>query len=255
MIVEVIGSTGAGKTTLISRLRDRMADTAKVTTAFDLIAAPLGLRWVTHTTARNLIQECFGFPFLLLALFRYKELLSFTLRLLARQADFSIFTLNNFRSLVRKLGVYEAVRRQAHDRIVLVDEGTVLLAHILFVYSDANYTSQEIQRFASLIPLPDIVVYLRAPVDSLVKRSLQRPSPPREMKSKEVRLVEKYIHRAVSLFDCLVETETIRGRLLVVDGPDFNDPAYAALVDDLTAAILKEKTYAYAARTHPQMLS
>ncbi len=41
MIVEFIGSTGAGKTTLISEIQRRLDKTADVTTSFDLVAAPL----------------------------------------------------------------------------------------------------------------------------------------------------------------------------------------------------------------------
>ena len=137
MIVEFIGSTGAGKTTLISEVRRRLAKTAEVRTSFDVVAARLGLRAVTHPTAQNLIQELVGLPFFIRSLTRQKAFVAFALRLLARQANFTVFTINNLRSLQRKIGVYEIIRRYAHDRIILVDEGTVLLAHNVFVYSGA----------------------------------------------------------------------------------------------------------------------
>ena len=57
MIVEFVGSTGAGKTSLISKIHRKLAQTNVVTTPFGLIAAPLGLSHIKHPTAQNLIQE------------------------------------------------------------------------------------------------------------------------------------------------------------------------------------------------------
>ena len=239
MIIEFIGSTGAGKTTLISEGQRRLAKTTEVTTSFDLVTAPLGLSDVTHTTTRNIIQELVGFPFLVRSLPRHKAFIVFTLRMLARQASFTIFTLNNLRSLVRKIGVYEFIRRYEHDRIVLVDEGTVLSAHNVFVYTSAFYTPEEIAKFASLIPLPDVIVYVRAPMDSLVKRTLQRTDPPREMKSKHRALIEEYVNRAVTMFDQRVNAENIRGRVLIVENPDSADQSHDTIVDHITEFVLK----------------
>lgn len=220
MIVEFIGSTGAGKSTLIREVQRKLAQTVEVTTAFDLAATPLGLQRVTQPTLQNLLQEAAGFPFLLGSLHRHKAFIFFSLRMLARQADFSIFTINILRSLVRKLGVYEISGRRAGDRIVLVDEGTLLAAHNLFVYSSARYTPEEINQFATLVPLPDAVVYVKAPIQTMVERSLRRTDPPRELQSRDREMVTSSICRAVAIFDQLVERENIRSRLLNVENPD-----------------------------------
>jgi thymidylate kinase len=242
MMIEFIGSTGAGKTTLFAAVQRRLAGTTGVTTAFDLLAAPLGLRGVTHPTARNLIQEAAGLPFLLASLPRHRPVLAFTLRMLARQAGFSVFTLNNLRSLARKIGVYEFGRRYGRDRIILVDEGTVLLAHNLFVYSSASYTAEEITRFAALTPLPDLIVYVRAPVETLIGRALRRTDPPREMRSKDRAQIETYVGRAAALFEQLVKTEPIRGRVLIVENPESDESdqrAGEAAVDCITGFIYR----------------
>ena len=85
MIVEFIGSTGAGKTTLISAVQRRLAQTAKVSTAYEVVATPLGLNHVTHPTAQNLIQEIAGLPFFIRSLPRYNGFLVFALEMLARR--------------------------------------------------------------------------------------------------------------------------------------------------------------------------
>jgi thymidylate kinase len=238
VIVEFIGCTGAGKTTLISKVRDRLTQTTQVTSSFDLVAAPLGLGRVIHPTARNLIQEFAGLPFFMAALPRHQAFVNLALRMLARQANFSIFTINNLRSLERKLGVYEIIRRYEHERIVMVDEGTVLSAHNVFVFTNAFYTPEEIAQFAALIPLPDVIVYIRAPVDSLINRTLQRTDPPRELKSRDRALIERYVNRAVTLFDQLVETEEIRDRVLIVENPESADQGCDAAVEYITQFVL-----------------
>lgn len=241
MIIEFIGSTGAGKTTLISKVQRRLATTAEVATDFELIAAPLGLGRVTHPTAQNLIQEIVGAPFFIRSLQQHKTFVVFTLRMLARQGKFSLFTLNNLRSLERKLGVYELIRRRARERIILVDEGPVLLAHNVFVFTSVFYTPEEIAKFANLIPLPDVIVYVKVPVDSLVQRSLQRNDPPREIKSKNRAMIEQYTHRAVTMFEQLVETENIRSRLVIVENPETASKRCDPAVDYITEFILNYK--------------
>ena len=87
MIIEFIGSTGTGKTTLISEVQRTLAKTGKVTTSFDLVAAPLGLRGVTHPTAQNLIQDLVGLPFFIGSLYQHRAFIVFVLKTLARDRD------------------------------------------------------------------------------------------------------------------------------------------------------------------------
>jgi thymidylate kinase len=241
LIVEFIGSTGAGKTTLIEEVRHSLAKKVAVATPFDLVAERLGVRGVTNLSAQHLIQELVGLPFFLRALNQHKEFVVFTLRMLARQANFTFFTINNLRSLERKIAAYEMIRRMNHERIILVDEGTVLTAHNVFVYTSAIYTPEEIARFASLVPLPDTIVYIKAPVDVLVQRSLQRTDPPREIKSKNRTQIEKYIVRAASMFDQLVKAENIQCRLIIVEYHDFIKQGYDTVVDRITDFVLDKK--------------
>lgn len=238
MIVEFIGSTGAGKSTLIAEVQSRISKSAEVITSFDLVATPLGLRGVSHPTTRNLIQEVVGLPFFIGSLPQQKAFVAYTLRMLARQANFTIFTVNNLRSLERKIGVYEIIRRYARDRIILVDEGTVLLAHNVFVYSSEYYSPEEIAKFARLVPLPDVIIYVKAPVNNLIRRTLQRADPPREMKLKNQTLIEEYVKRAVGMFEQLVEDEKIRDRVLIVENSDFAGERHDKMVDHITEAIL-----------------
>jgi len=241
MMIEFIGSTGAGKTTLISEVQRRLAEQAQAVTSFDLVADLLGLRRVTHPTLRNLIQDLVGLPFFVGSLYRHRAFAVFALKVLARHKSTTFFTLNYLRSIVRKIGTYEIVKRYQRDRIVLVDEGTVLSAHLLFVFTRAITSQEDIEKFASLVPLPDLVVYVKAPVECLVQRSLQRSDARKEMRSKKPMLVEEYVSRAAEMFDRLTETKRIRDRVLIVANPDASEGERAAVADRVATFILNDE--------------
>ena len=238
MIIEFIGSSGAGKTTLISEVRRRLAGQAQTVTSFELVAGRLGLQRVTHPTLRNLIQDLVGLPFFIGSLYRHRAFVVFALKILARHKSSPFFTLNYLRSIVRKIGTYEIIRRAHHDRIILVDEGTLLSAHVLFVFTSTLTSQEDIDKFASLVPLPELVVYIKAPVESLVQRSLRRSDARKEMRSKDHTLVEKYVSRAAEMFDRLTETKRIRDRVLIVANPDATEGERGAVADQIATFIL-----------------
>jgi thymidylate kinase len=237
MIVEFIGSTGAGKTSLISKIHHKLAQTTVVTTPFDLISTPLGLSHVTHPTVQNLIQELVAFPFFIGSLNRYRKFLAHTIRTFSHNTKFSIHTINNLRSLERKIGLYEITQRYNRDRIILVDEGPILAAH-MFVFSGSMVTSSELTAFAALLPLPDLIVYITAPIEVLVRRALNRPDPPREMGSKDPAMTENYVRSATAVFDQLMEADRLRNRLLIIDNPDLTPEEHDRVVDKVVEAIL-----------------
>jgi len=241
MIIEFIGSTGAGKTTLISEVQRRLAEQAQAVPSFDLVADLLRLRHVTNPTVRNLIQDLVGLPFFIGSLYQHRAFVGFALKTLARHKSYTFFTANYLRSIVRKIGTYEIFKRYNHNRIILVDEGTVLSAHLLFVYTRTIYSQEDIETFASLVPLPELVVCIRAPVDNLAQRSLKRSDAPKEIRWKNQKLVEKHVSRAAKMFDQIAETKEIRDRVLVVANPVSTDEERGVVADRIAKFILNYK--------------
>ena len=237
MIVEFIGSTGAGKTTLINEVRCRLAKTGRVTTSIDLATGLLGLRGVTNPTLQNLAQELVSLPFFIRTLYRHNEFIRHTAKLFWRKTSFSIQTIHNLRSLERKIGMYEITKILGKDQIILVDEGPILAAH-MFVSTGNTYTPEEITRFTDLLPLPDLVVYIRASVDTLIERTVRRADPPREVDLKNLARMEEYLKRAVAMFDQLTQAENIRPRLLVVESLDIAEPGFNQVIDSVYQSIL-----------------
>jgi thymidylate kinase len=237
MIVEFIGSTGAGKTTLINEVHRRLEKTVRVTTSVDLATGLVGLRGVTNPTLQNLVMEFVSFPFFIFTLYKYRKFLRHTVKLFWRTTGFSMQTIHNLRSLERKIGMYEITKYLGKDQIILVDEGPILAAH-MFVPAGNTYTPEEITRFADLLPLPDLITYIRASVDTLIERTVRREDPPREINLKNTAQMEAYIKRTVALFDQLAQTENIRHRLLVVESLDIAEPGFTQVIDSVYQEIL-----------------
>lgn len=251
MIVEFVGSSGAGKTTLASEVQRRLAGQAQVATSFELAAGLVGLRRATHPTIRNLVQDLVALPYFAGALVEHRAFVAYALRTVARRSGSPFLAANYVRSLVRKIGMYEMARRTGPDRIILVDEGTVLSAHLLFVFTSQEPSQGEIETFAKLVPLPDLVVCVEAPPDSLVHRSLQRKDAPREMRTGDVQAMDGYLRRASELFDRLAKTERIRDRVLVVSNPTAAEGARRMLADGIAAYILNYKPTGGQVATRP----
>jgi thymidylate kinase len=238
MMVEFIGSTGAGKSTVAAAVQRRLAALAGVDTAPDLVASLVGLPPLMKPLQRNLVSDLVGLPFFLSSLHRHREFVGFALLVLARQR-FALQAANRVRSTIRKIGVYEVLKRHGNGRIVLVDEGTVLSAHNLFVYTSRAYGAADLNRFASLVPLPEVIIYVRSPLATLMQRALERPDPPREMRSRDRTLVELYVGRALAMFEALVEIPIIRKRVVVVDNPDGRAGAAGPAVEEVVESILE----------------
>ena len=66
--------------------------------------------------------------------------------------------------------------------IVLFDEGTVLIATLLFVYTCRAPVDRDFDRFLELVPRPDGVVYLSLDAATLTQRGRTRSHPRRELR-------------------------------------------------------------------------
>ena len=236
MVVEFIGSTGAGKTTVIDGVYHRLTETNKVTTSIELATGLLGLRGIKNPTLQNLVMEFISFPIFIFTLHKYNKFLLHTIKIFWRTTGFSIQTIHNLRSLVRKIGMYEITKYMGRYQVILVDEGPILAAH-MFVPDGNTFTPEEIKRFTDLLPLPDLIVYIRASVETIVERTLRRSDPPREVEVHDPAQMEAYIKRTVDLFEQLTKAENLQPRLLIVESHDIASPGFARVIDSIYQAI------------------
>lgn len=216
MIVELIGCDGAGKTTLGRLLAEPGVLESPATIMADLVLDRPGLRAITHPTAMNVAQEVASLPFLARGYRARSPYFAFARRMLARYAPSAYHRLNGMRGVARRVGMYELAQSRAADRIVLSDEGTVLSAY-LFALTDVELDGSDVGRFAELVPAPERIVYVTAPIASLVERALARPDRRPQHAGRSRAEVERTIARTVEVFDLVAESPALRERVLVVE--------------------------------------
>jgi len=237
MIVEFIGCSGAGKTSLAKEVRRRSHASRRAILSVDLVRDRPGLRWMTDPSLINLAADVISFPSFLRAYGRDGEFVRFAFDRLRRYAP-STFAKYNYRlNVIRKVGVHELARRASDRGTVLVDEGVLLSAYQLFVYSDAPYGDVDLDRFAHLVPMPDRIVYVRAPLDLLVERAIRRPDPRRELAGRSRNEVADRLARAVELFESLAVRGTIRERLLIADVTDDSRDGFEEAVQQVLVGL------------------
>jgi thymidylate kinase len=178
MIVEFTGSSGVGKTTLISEVvRQCREREIPAFTVPEVLLRSMPEMIVGHRTLQNLMLDTTSAFRRIADPAPYRAFLAFAHSVIRRETD-RIFTgLNAYRGVLRALGVHAALSHHT-KRIILVDEGTVHQAHNVLVHVARPARSEDIRTFGSLVPLPDLVVYLTAPLSVVLARTRGREHPP-----------------------------------------------------------------------------
>ena len=90
------------------------------------------------------------------------------------------------RNVVKRMGVHQALTDRhanlSNFDFILCDEGILHAAHNLFVHTTSSPNPQEILRFANLVPMPDLVIWVTAPPDQSIACILPARSCPRRPK-------------------------------------------------------------------------
>jgi thymidylate kinase len=215
--IELIGCTGAGKSTLANSIvRICQESGINVRMSDDFVLAKARLGWVTHQLVRTILVDLFAFAACLIALPNHRRFLLFALRLISESAAGWFEKLRLVRSVFKKIGVYEIVRRQAPDEeLVLVDEGTLHAAHNLFVPGPVKARDTHLSMFLRLVPLPDVAVYVTQRESVLIERTLNRGH--KRIPDRSPAKVARFIRKAVATFDELARHPQLQRVLLVID--------------------------------------
>jgi hypothetical protein len=119
------------------------------------------------------------------------------------------------RNIIKKRGIYEIVRlRSSDDQIILFDEGVLHVAHNLFVHGSVEVDHAYLSTFADLVPLPDVVVYLKQPEKLLIDRTMKRGH--KRIPDRSYRCIAPFIKQAVATFDRLVQYPPVQKKLLII---------------------------------------
>ena len=220
MIIEFIGSTGAGKTTLIKHILyscEREGIDAVVGT--DIVLKQSQLNGIKSDLLRAVLVNLISLSASLAAWRNNPEFYRFVFQMILKLPGRVpwVQRLLLAKNILKRIGIYELIRRRGTEQqIYLVDEGTLHVAHSLFVHLAGQANRHDVSTFASLVPLPQVVVYLRQDEAVLVERILTRGHA--RVPDHSVTDAAHFIKQAVNVFDELVQNPAIEQRVVVVDG-------------------------------------
>jgi thymidylate kinase len=243
MILEFTGATGAGKTLLAARVRRNLQQRGiPVTYARDLLLGQAIPNLLPREGVQNIFVEMALSAVILPALSRYRDFLAFSWDAAKNYTDSRYLALKALRGVWRQIGFYELGQRQPHSTVVLADEGTVHAAHYLFVQLSSIVTSAYLETFVRLVPMPNLVVCVEAPLDTLLVRIRERSDPPRPTLNRldSALLVET----ATSVFAQLKRIPRLSARLLVVRGDDGASADPQEKVETIVQAVLRQPAHA-----------
>ena len=150
MIVEFVGSSGAGKSSLVERVLGSAPQGPALVDAWGLVTDRPGLQWAKQPTVRNLVADVVVLPAFTSTLRRDPAFARFASDRL-RHHPSTVARWNYLLNVERRVGMQELARRRSHGRIVLADEGALLLAYQLFVYTPAPFERADVERFVELV--------------------------------------------------------------------------------------------------------
>jgi hypothetical protein len=219
MHIEIIGATSAGKTTLAKQMiAVGKAIGVDIVLSDDFMLQQTHLSWIQNEFIRRRLVETISLVVCFTCLNRYGKLFKFVLHETKNCPGSWFYKINRIRNVVRKFGIFEFIsqKSQSQQFVVADNEGILQGVHNLFVHEYGETDLCKITRYAELVPLPDVVVYLQQEEDVLVARTLARGHARLSAGSPD--RVVHFIKQAIAVFNEITNVPKVQERLLIVDG-------------------------------------
>lgn len=219
MLIELIGPSATGKTTIIKKVVQGLAAQGiNADYSANFISHYTRTRTIKDDVVRNLALNFILFPSALRAFCMQKEYAAFVVHCFSKNNNTLGQFISRCLSIIRQIGGQELIHRKAlPDQIVLIDEGVISSLNNLFVCTDNPPNEAQIRKFANLVPLPDLIIYLDVSVPVLLDRTMKRPDLPRVIKGKSADIRNIFLRNARETFELLIGEKRIYQRILQVE--------------------------------------
>ena len=137
-------------------------------------------------------------------------------------------------SLVRILGA--RARWARTPWVTIVDEGMLGTAHLLFV-GGAPPAPEEMDAFVRLASLPDVAVWVDAPVHEMQRRTLARLDAPREWRREPPARQRDCVERAAAVFRQMAGNPHLAPRVIAAPNPRSPPEGIEAVVSRVVDAL------------------
>ena len=217
MIIEFFGSTGAGKTTLANHvLGDCRKQGIDILMGADFVLKQCRLNWIRSIFVRTLCLDLLASIACVATWRNNSEIYAFVSHVIIRLPVAWFEKLNLTRNALKKIGLYEIMRRRGSDRqIVLVDEGTLHTAHNLFVHVSVGTNVGDLETFVRMVPLPDMAIYVTRIESVLIERTIGRGH--NRIPGHSYASTKLFVKRALGTFEKMVRLLVLEDRMKMMD--------------------------------------
>lgn len=206
MIIEFIGSSSSGKSTIVNGVKTSMVQKYH---NFSFLSV-----------GGNYLYDLIALPWFMKFALRNKAICKLAKLSISKHTDNAWNYLNLYRNFIKKMGIYEFVRARRMNENIIWDEGSVHAAHNLFVHVNTHPCFSGVEEFARLVPLPDVIIYVKASVGDILFRMSKRGWHRRVNNNEsDMRL---FVEHALLVFERLIAVERIKKRTVIVNNGESN---------------------------------
>ncbi len=242
MLIEFVGCSGAGKTTFATAVRAALLERGcKVAYSPELIAQITKSAWMRNERFRNVLISVWLLPWFWKSRGVHRSFYDFAFSVIRRDAEDVWDWSSRTRSLIRQACTFEVLRRfESQYDFVLVDECTLSSAHNLFAHVNTPPRHDEIRQFATLVPMPDMVVHVDTDTQRAMQRTLGRPDPPIRQGYENNRF-ERFIQHGQQICEYLTHCPELSHRVVTVKNNSDDREAITECAGRLVQYITKSR--------------
>lgn len=239
MIVEFTGATGSGKSTLSCSVIELLSKRNIIAASVHEKDFPANVLRpvIADISSHNIKTDLFIFPWFLLGSLCNLKFAWFCLMRITRYGGSFSESSSILRSFIRKLGIFYYLKsRRFANTCCVVDEGIVHSAHNILVNTLKQVPDCDIKKFSELVPLPDIIVYVRADINTLSSRILDRNDRSPRVKSDKQALT--FANNAHAAFKVLFNSQRLSAVTLSYDA-DIDSNAPSKIAEEISKSMDK----------------
>lgn len=178
VIIEFIGCTSSGKTTLLSQLRAHHDwQEMKMVMVDEAFLGKLNDK-IRHKKMRSLATDFFVVIRCWKLVLRRRSLIAVVSRQSWQRNDRIWVRINLVRNFIKKLALFDYLSSRETDAHIILDEGPIQALLNIFVHYEPSLDLDKLKEVYESFPVSNYVIFVKASEQTVVNRSRSRSDPP-----------------------------------------------------------------------------